>query len=226
MQRPARVGADQLVQEREELLVAVLGVAGAGDLAGRDLQRGVEAGRAVALVVVGHPRGLAGLHRQRRLGAIERLDLGLLVHAEHQRALRRSHIEPDDIDDLLGQLRVLGELERADLMRLELVLAPDPMHRRRRDPGRRRQPPHAPMRAAVRRRLQRLRPAPAGPRHRRSCAGDPSAARRPDPARRRSPKLRRHKPTVGSDTPASAAICVFVAPSAARSTIRARSACC
>ena len=140
--------------------MAVLGVAGARDLAGRDLQRRVQARRAVALVVVGHPRGLAGLHRQRRLGAIERLDLGLLVDAEHQRALRRSQVEPDDIDDLLGQLRVLGELKRADLMRLELVLAPDPMHRRRRDPGRRRQPTHAPMRAAVRRRLQRHRQHP------------------------------------------------------------------
>jgi hypothetical protein len=105
---------------------------------------------------VRHPRGLAGLHRQRRLGAIERLDLRLLIHAEHQRALRRRHVEPDDIDDLLGQPRIAGELERADLMRLELVLAPDPVHRRRRDPGRGRQSPHAPLHAAIRRLLQRL----------------------------------------------------------------------
>ena len=41
-------------------------------------------------------------------------------------------------------------------MRLELVIAPDPVDRRRRDPGRGRQPPHAPMRAAVGRLLQCL----------------------------------------------------------------------
>ena len=104
MQRPARVGPHELVEEREELLVAVLGVAGAGDLARRDLQRGVEAGRAVSLVVVRHPLRLAGLDRQRRLGAIERLDLRLLVNTEHQRAFGRVEVEPDDIDDLLGEL--------------------------------------------------------------------------------------------------------------------------
>ena len=135
-------------------------IASAGDLAGRDLQRGVEAGRAVALVVVGHPRGAPGLDRQRRLGAIQRLDLCLLVDAEHDRALRRVQIQADDIDHLLDQLRVLGELERADLMRLELVITPDPVNGRGGDPRRRRKPPRAPLRTPVRRRLQRHRQHP------------------------------------------------------------------
>ena len=56
--------------------------------------------------------------------------------------------------------------------------------------------------------------------------GRPERGASASPSRRRSAKLRRHSPTVGNDTPASAAICVFVAPSAARSTIRARNACC
>jgi hypothetical protein len=56
--------------------------------------------------------------------------------------------------------------------------------------------------------------------------GRPERGASANPAKRRSPKLRRHKPAVGNDTPSSAAIWVFVAPSAARSTIRARSACC
>jgi hypothetical protein len=43
-----------------------------------------------------------------------------VVHAEDDRALRRVQIQADDVDHLLGQLRVLGELERPDLMRLEL----------------------------------------------------------------------------------------------------------
>ena len=156
VQRAARVGLHELVEECEELLVAVLLVAGAGDLAGRDLKRGVEAGCAVALVVVSHHRGLPRLHRKRRLRAIECLDLRFLVHAQHQRAFRRIEVEPDDVDHLLDQLRVLGELERADLVGLELVIAPDPVHRRRGDAGHRREPADAPMRGPVRRRLERL----------------------------------------------------------------------
>jgi hypothetical protein len=46
------------------------------------------------------------------------------------------------------------------------------------------------------------------------------------PSSPRSEKFRRHNPTVGSDTPTSAAIWLFDAPSAARNTIRARIACC
>src|SRR3989304_5816817 len=61
-------GAREPVEEGEDLLVAVARVAGAGDLAGGDLERRVEAGRAVALVVVGHARGLAGPPLQPRAG--------------------------------------------------------------------------------------------------------------------------------------------------------------
>jgi hypothetical protein len=67
------VGPHEPVEEGDELLVGVLRVAGAGDLPRGDLQGGVEAGGAVALVVVGHPGCLARLDRQRRLGAIQRL---------------------------------------------------------------------------------------------------------------------------------------------------------
>lgn len=52
-----------------------------------------------------------------------------------------------------------------------------------------------------------------------------AAAHPRPPSRRRSAKFARHSLTVGSDTPASAVIWVFVAASAARNTIRARSSC-
>jgi hypothetical protein len=45
VERAARVGAHEPVEEGEELLVAVARVAGAGDLAAGDLERRVEAGR-------------------------------------------------------------------------------------------------------------------------------------------------------------------------------------
>ncbi len=195
--------------------MGVLRVAGAGDLAGRDLQGGVEAGGAVALVVVGHPGRFARLDRQRRLGAIQRLDLGLLIHADDQSALRRIEVEPDDVDHLLDQLRVLGELERADLMRFELVIAPDPMHRRGRDPGRGRQPAHAPMRRPVRRGLQRHRQHRCDLSRRRSPAAVPSAARSAAlQARARRNSVATTRPSAATHR-SRAAISVFVAPSAA-----------
>jgi hypothetical protein len=36
--------------------------------------------------------------------------LGFLIDAEHDRALGRVEVEPDDIADLLDELRVRGEL--------------------------------------------------------------------------------------------------------------------
>ena len=65
-------------------------------------------------------------------------------------------VEADHVDHRLDKLRVVGELQRADLVRLELVFAPDPVRRGRRDPGRVRAPTDAPVRGAVRRRLERL----------------------------------------------------------------------
>ena len=51
----ARVGLRDLLEEPQELLVPVPGVAGVGDLAGGDLQRGEQRGGAVPDVVVGAP---------------------------------------------------------------------------------------------------------------------------------------------------------------------------
>lgn len=63
----AGVGLGDLLQEGEELLVAVA----VGDLAGGDL----EGGGAVADVVVGGPLGQAVPDGQDRLGPFQRLDL-------------------------------------------------------------------------------------------------------------------------------------------------------
>src|SRR5208283_3033256 len=54
-----------------------------------DLQRGEQAGGAVADVVVGLLLGNALAQRQNRLGAIQRLDLRLLVDADHHIARGR-----------------------------------------------------------------------------------------------------------------------------------------
>jgi hypothetical protein len=60
--------------------VAVPVNAAVGDLAGGHLQGGKQRGGAVAEVVVGAPLGQPRPERQDRLRAVQRLDLGLLVH--------------------------------------------------------------------------------------------------------------------------------------------------
>ena len=116
-------------QERQELGVAVAREALPDHRAGQNIQRGEQRRGPVALVVVGHRPGPPGLHRQRRLRAIQRLDLGLLVHAQHDRSLGRVQVQADDIGELLLKPRVLGQLERLDPVRLQPASGPDLLDR-------------------------------------------------------------------------------------------------
>jgi hypothetical protein len=50
---------------------------------------------------------------QRVASADQRLDLRLLVDRQHHRPARRLQAEPDDVGDLLGELRIPTDLERA-----------------------------------------------------------------------------------------------------------------
>jgi len=72
-------------QEREELACAMPPVQLPDDRTRGDVERREQRRGAVAHVVVSAPLGDAGGHRQDRLGAIERLNLALLVHAQHHR---------------------------------------------------------------------------------------------------------------------------------------------
>ena len=107
------------LQELVELDRAVTVVQPADHLAGGEVERRVQAGGAVALVVVGRALGRAGQHRQDRLGAIQRLDLALLIHAQDDRALGRVQVQAADVIDLLDELRVGGELELLLAVRLQ-----------------------------------------------------------------------------------------------------------
>ena len=71
------------VEEADELLMPVALHAAADDLALEHVERGEQGRRAVALVVVGHGAAAALLQRQAGLGAVERLDLALLVDRQH-----------------------------------------------------------------------------------------------------------------------------------------------
>jgi hypothetical protein len=211
-------------QEGEELLVAVAGQALADDPALQDLEGGKKRGRAVALVVVGHRAGPAPLHRQARLGAVECLDLAFLVDAEHDRLLGWVEVEANDVGQLLGEARVVGELERPDPVRSQPVGVPDPLHGCWADPLGLGRAAAAPVRLTrrlglgcrlhdrldLRRRDRCLRPRPGFVSVK--AAVPPSA------------KRERHKITVGRDTPSARAIALFDSPSPASKAIRARSA--
>jgi hypothetical protein len=86
-------------------------MAGVGDLASGHLKGGEEGGRAVADVVVGAPLDPGRGDRPDWPGALQRLDLGLLVPAQHDRVGGRLQPQPDHVADLGLQRRVGGELD-------------------------------------------------------------------------------------------------------------------
>jgi hypothetical protein len=69
---------------------------------------GEERGRPMPRVVVGPALDLPRPHRQHGLRAIERLDLGFFVDAQHQRFVRRIEIEPDELGERSGLKRLSG----------------------------------------------------------------------------------------------------------------------
>ena len=76
--------------------------------AGGDIERGEQRRRAMPDIVVAAPFRLAGPHWKHRLAAIQRLDLRLLIHTQHQGVLGRGHIQPDDIAHLGDKIRIGG----------------------------------------------------------------------------------------------------------------------
>jgi hypothetical protein len=68
------------------------------------VERGEQRGSAVALVVVGHRRGASLFYGQSRWGALERLQLALLIAAQHQRTLGRLQLRTHDALEFLDKL--------------------------------------------------------------------------------------------------------------------------
>ena len=84
--------AVDLVEEADELLMPVAAHALTDDLAVEHVERGEQGGCPVPLIVVGHRAATAALHWQPRLGAVERLNLALLIDRQHRRVSRRIEI--------------------------------------------------------------------------------------------------------------------------------------
>lgn len=122
------VGARDLAQEDEQLGTAVTGLAGGCDAAGGDLQGGEQGGGAVPVVVVGAPLDPARLHGQHRGGAVQGLDLGLLVDAQHHGVVRGCQVQAHHFGDLGDQLGIGGVLEGPRPPGLDPIAAPHPRH--------------------------------------------------------------------------------------------------
>ena len=130
---PGGNGGLDRVQKADELLMAMALHAAAQNRPLQHIERRKQGRRAVALIVVGPRRGTAWLQRQPGLGAVEGLDLGFLVHREHDRMGGRIDIEPNHVLEPLGKLRVARELEGADPVWLQAVRGPDALHRAQAD---------------------------------------------------------------------------------------------
>jgi len=76
--------------------------------------------------VVGAPLRKPRAYRQDWSGAVQRLNLGLLIHAQHHRAGGWGQIQATQVGDLGLQLWVGGELERVGPPGLEVMLGPHP----------------------------------------------------------------------------------------------------
>src|SRR6202158_5075382 len=110
-----------------------------------DVERREQCNSPVAEVIMRHPLGIAQPHRQQRLGALQRLDLTLLVNAQDQRLVRRIEVKPNDVTNLLDEERVSGELKALGAVRLDSEQSEIAPHRAFRDAGFGRRAAHCPV---------------------------------------------------------------------------------
>ena len=120
-------GIDE-VEGANKLLMAMTLHTLSDDLAFQDIKRRKQRRDAVALVVVGDGAGTSLLHRQPRLGAVQRLDLAFLIDRENDGMVGRIDVKADDLFEFGRELRIVGQLEPADQMRPQPMSAPDPLH--------------------------------------------------------------------------------------------------
>jgi hypothetical protein len=95
--------------------------------------------------------------RQHRIQPIERLNGSLLVGGKDDGVLRRIQVQPNDVGGLCLELRVVRAHVPFEPVRLDARAAPDPGDEHVTDPEHLAQLARTPVRAAVRRRLPRLR---------------------------------------------------------------------
>ena len=142
------------VEELPEFSGALALVELAHHLPGLDVQSRKQGGGAMAAIVVGAPLNLPGTHRQQGLRPVQRLNLRLLVHAQHQGFVGRIQIEADNVPDLLNEEGILRKFERLGPMRLQSEGPPDAADRALAEPTGLRHRARTPVRCVTRHGLQ------------------------------------------------------------------------
>ena len=151
-----QLGIDAL-EEFQKLLMAMAAMTLPDHLPGRDVQGREQGGRPVTDVVVGLAGGHAGPHRQERPGPVQSLHLAFLVQRQDDGAIRRKEIQPDNVAHFLDELRIRGQLERIEPMRLQAERLPDPGDRRLGETGHLGQAARRPLRRVRRGAFERAR---------------------------------------------------------------------
>lgn len=139
----------QMVEESYEFATAVAILTGADHFAVENIERGEQRGGAMAFIVVRLTLRQAGAQRQNRGGAVQSLNLALLIYAQYQCTFGRIQIQTHDVPDLFLKVRIVGQLELLHTMGLHIVTLPDSVNDSSGDPQLACQHPHTPVRAAV-----------------------------------------------------------------------------
>ena len=111
------VGLDML-EEAQKLLMTMARATLREDLAIGDVEGGKQGRRTVSDVIVGDALNVAKPERQHRLRAFQRLNLALLVDAQHDGVIGWIEVEADDVPDLVDEQRIGRKLETLGAMRL------------------------------------------------------------------------------------------------------------
>ena len=148
-----RHGRLDQIEELPERNRPMAAVGASDDLPTLRVERRKQRGRPVAAIGMRVARGLARLHRQQGLCAVESLNLRFFIDTQHQGMIGRVEIQPDDIAHLLDQQRVGRQREGLRAMRLQAKGPPDAGDRPGTQAGRLRHRPGAPVGRSVRGRL-------------------------------------------------------------------------
>ena len=117
---PRRVyrGAAGNLRRYFPLLMPVARQALVDDLPGGYVEGSKECRRAVTFVVMGHGSSAPLLEGKTWLGAVEGLDLALLVESEDNGPLRGIDVETHHVAQLFNEVRISGQLEVLDAVGL------------------------------------------------------------------------------------------------------------
>src|SRR5579863_1178219 len=91
------------VEKLAELARAMAAMQLAQHTATGDIESGKQAGSAVALVIMAAALDLSRTHRQQGRGTVQRLNLALLVYAQHQRTIRRIQVETNNVANFIDK---------------------------------------------------------------------------------------------------------------------------